>query len=147
MGFDAGMAMITAEPEFYRKLIPLFMTSPEARPIRERTEAGFLTLMTANLAAARDDHQLAAWAEPRIVAGHMWAQYMAAYLTWGVGETDLAGFRVLALSGICHVLAGVTCGLFHDEVGACLESITPKVLALPLRHVKESSHARSADHD
>src|SRR5262245_33997697 len=41
LGFDTGMAMIADAPDFYRRLIPLFMTSPEAQPIRVRTEVGF----------------------------------------------------------------------------------------------------------
>lgn len=145
LGFEAGMAMVADAPDFYRRLIPLFMTSPEARPIRHRTEAGFVALMTGNLSAARDDGQLAAWAEPRTVACHMWAQYMAAFLTWGIGETDLDGFRTLALSGICHVLAAVTRGPFADEVGACLERVAPAMRALTLPQPMEAAHVRSAD--
>src|SRR5690349_19462649 len=49
LGFDAGMSMIADAPDFYRRLIPLFMTSPEARPIRHRIEAGFIAIMTGNL--------------------------------------------------------------------------------------------------
>ncbi len=142
LGFDAGMAMIADAPDFYRRLIPLFMTSAEARPIRARTELGFHALMTANLTAARDAGELVAWAEPRVVAGHMWAQYMAAFLHWGVGECDLDGFRTIALSGICHVLLGVTRGRFAEEVEACARSIAPHIAALTEGN-QEARHARS----
>ncbi len=146
LGFDAGMTMIADAPDFYRRLIPLFMTSPEARPIRMRTELGFLALMTANLTAARDAGQLAEWAEPRVVAGHMFAQYMAAFLHWGVGEVDLDGFRTLALSGICHLLLGVARGRFAEEVAARARELTPRVAALAdTRPTQEAPHARSAD--
>lgn len=145
LGFEAGMAMVADAPDFYRRLIPLFMTSPEARAIRHRTEGGFLALMTANLTAARDEGQLVAWAEPAVVAGHMWAQYMAAFLTWGIGEADFAGFRTLAWSGICHVLVGVARGPFGDEVTACVRTLAPAVLARSIPDPEEVSHARSAD--
>jgi hypothetical protein len=102
--------------------------------------------MTANLTAARDAGELVAWAEPRVVAGHMWAQYMAAFLHWGVGECDLDGFRTIALSGICHVLLGVTRGRFADEVEVCARSIAPHIAALhpSVRGNQEARHARSA---
>jgi AcrR family transcriptional regulator len=145
IGFDAGMTMIAEAPDFYRRLIPLFMTSPEAQPIRHRTEAGFHMLMTANLTAARDAGQLATWAEPRVVAGHMWGQYMAAFLHWGVGGCDLDEFRIIALSGICHILLGVARGRFADEVEAKLRELAPRVAALPTHPLQETRHASSDD--
>lgn len=141
IGFDMGMTMIAEAPDFYRRLIPLFMTSPEAQAIRHRTEAGFHALMTANLTAARDAGQLAPWAEPRVVAGHMWAQYMAAFLHWGIGECDLDGFRTIALSGICHLLLGVARGRFAGEVEAQLHAIAPRIAALAAHPQKEARHA------
>jgi AcrR family transcriptional regulator len=141
IGFDAGMAMIADAPDFYRRLIPLFMTSPDAQPIRHRTEAGFHALMTANLAAARDARQLAPWAEPRVVAGHMWGQYMAAFLHWGTGGCDLDGFRIIALSGICHILIGVARGRFADEVEAKLHELAPLIAALPSQLLQEAHRA------
>lgn len=147
IGFDTGMAMIADAPDFYRRLIPLFMTSPEAQPIRHRTELGFLALMTANLAAARDAGQLASWANPRVVAGHMWAQYMAAFLHWGIGECSLEEFRTIALSGICHLLLGAARGRFAEEVNATLRELAPQMAALSDVHRpgKEARHARSSD--
>ena len=82
IGFDAGMAMIADAPDFYRRLIPLFMTSPEAQPIRHRTELGFLALMTANLTAARDAGQLVSWADPRIFWPHAAMLAVALGIVW-----------------------------------------------------------------
>jgi AcrR family transcriptional regulator len=147
LGFDTGMAMIADAPDFYRRLIPLFMTSQEAKPIRLRTELGFLTLMTGNLTAARDAGQLQPWADPRVVAGHMWAQYMAAFLHWGIGECSLEEFRTVALSGICHLLLGVARGRFAEEVSATLRELAPQMAALADVHRsrQEARHARSHD--
>ncbi|HUQ07289.1 MAG TPA: TetR/AcrR family transcriptional regulator [Kofleriaceae bacterium] len=151
IGFDAGMAMIADAPEFYRKLIPLFMTSPDAQPIRHRTELGFVALMTANLMAAREARQLAEWADPRVVAGHMWAQYMAAFLHWGTGGCSLEDFRTIALSGICHLLLGAARGRFAEEVSATLRELAPHMAALAdaTSRTQEPHHARtrSADSD
>lgn len=148
LGFDTGMAMIADAPDFYRRLIPLFMISPEAQPIRQRTELGFVTLMTANLTAARDAGQLAAWADPRVVAGHMWAQYMAAFLHWGTGGCSLEEFRTIALSGICHLLLGVARGRFAEEIDATLQELAPPMAALADRGAsplaKEPRHARAS---
>lgn len=146
IGFDTGMAMIADAPDFYRRLIPLFMTSQEAQPIRHRTELGFLTLMTANLTAARDAGQLQPWADPRVVAGHMWAQYMAAFLHWGIGECSLEEFRTIALSGICHLLLGVARGRFAEEVNATLRELAPQMAALADLHRprQEPRHARTS---
>lgn len=149
LGFDTGMAMIADAPDFYRRLIPLFMTSPEAQPIRQRTELGFVALMTANLTAARDAGQLAAWADPRVVAGHMWAQYMAAFLHWGTGGCSLEEFRTIALSGICHLLLGVARGRFAEEVNSTLHALAPHMAAIADRetpaHDQEPRHARTSD--
>ena len=147
IGFETGMAMIGDAPDFYRRLIPLFMTSPEAQPIRHRTELGFLALMTANLTAAKDAGQLASWTDPRIVAGHMWAQYMAAFLHWGIGECELEDFHTIALSGICHLLLGVARGRFAEEVDAKLRELAPRMAALADVHrsSQETRHARTSD--
>jgi AcrR family transcriptional regulator len=126
--FEAGMGVVGEAPEFYRRLMRLFLTSPEARAIRQRTEDGYIAIMASNLGAAKAAGQLADWAEPISVARHMFALYMSAFLAWGIGELDFEGFRVTALSGICHLLLGVTRGAFAEEAEATLRG-----LVLPAR--------------
>lgn len=104
--------MIGEAPAFFRAVIRMVFTSPETAPMRHRAEDAYIAIMAENLAAAKRAGQLADWAEPVIVARHMFAQYSACFLGWGMGELDLPSFRVAALSGICHLLIGVARGSF-----------------------------------
>jgi len=121
--FEAVMRFVEEEPAFFRAIMQMFLTSPETTPMRRLTEDAFIAIMTANLDAAKRAGQLADWARPPIVARHMFAQYMAAFLAWGVGDLDIASFRTAALSGLCHLLAGVARGPFAAEVEARIREI------------------------
>jgi AcrR family transcriptional regulator len=121
--FEAGMQMIEEAPEFHRAVMRMFLTSPETAPMRRRTEDGFIAIMAANLVAAQRAGQLADWAQPAIVARHMFGQYMSVFLAWGIGELDLPSFRAAAQSGICHILIGVARGPFAAEVEAKLREL------------------------
>jgi AcrR family transcriptional regulator len=120
--FDAGMRLVEDAPEFYRAVMQMFLTSPETADMRRRIEDGYVAIMAGNLTAAKEAGQLADWAEPPVVARHMFALYMATFLAWGVGELDLVEFRTAALSGVCHLLAGVARGPFAKDVEAKLRS-------------------------
>ena len=121
--FDAGMELIAEAPEFYRAVTQMAMTSPETAPMRQRAVDAYVAIMAGNLAAAKQVDQLAAWAEPEIVARHMYAQFMACFLSWSVGELDWNTFRAAALSGICHILLGVVRGAFADDVLAFIHAL------------------------
>jgi AcrR family transcriptional regulator len=127
--FEAGMRVVTDAPDFYRQLMRLFLTSPEACAMRRRTEEGYIAIMASNLGAAKAAGQLAEWAEPARVARHMFGLYMSAFLAWGMDELDLEGFHQTALSGICHLLIGVARGPFAEEVQACLERLRSRPAA------------------
>lgn len=143
--FEMGMRVIEDAPEFFRAAMRMFMTSPETAPMRRRAEEGYIAIMAANLEAARRAGQLADWAEPVIVARHMFALYMSCFLAWGVGELDLPSFRAAALSGICHLLIGVARGPFALEVEARIRELSR---AAPLQHFKEVGHVpRGSDGD
>jgi hypothetical protein len=86
--------------------------------------------MEANLRAAKAAGQLAEWSDPATVAHHMFSHHMAGFLAWGLGQIDLPTFRAHTLSGICHLLAGVTRGPFQAEVISTLRS------------TQEAAHAR-----
>jgi AcrR family transcriptional regulator len=136
--FEAGMRIIEDAPEFFRAVIQMFLTSPATDEVRRRTELGFIAVMEANLRAAKAAGQLAEWAEPAIVARHMFALHMASFLAWGIGQIDLATFRAAAMSGVCHLLAGVARGPFADEVEARIRAIRPELDAYI---TKEVTHA------
>jgi AcrR family transcriptional regulator len=123
MGFELGMQMIAEAPEFFRAVLRMALTSPESSPMRRRAEEGFIAIMVGNLAAAKAAGQLAEWAEPDVVARHMFAHYMAVFLSWSLGELDLATFRLAALSGVCHLLIGVARGAFHADVESRLREV------------------------
>jgi AcrR family transcriptional regulator len=142
--FEAGMQQIEEAPEFHRAVMHMAMTSPETAPMRRRAEEGYIAIMAGNLAAAKQAGQLASWAEPMIVARHMFAQYMACFLAWGLGEVDLATFRACALSGIAHILIGVARGEFAEEVEASLRNLSRDSA---LQHFMEVRHVASRAHD
>ncbi len=118
--FETGMRLVETAPDLYRAVMHMFLTSPESAPMRHRLEEGYIAIMAMNLTAAKAAGQLAAWANPDTVARHMFAQYMAAFLAWGIGELDTPSFRLAALSGLCHILAGPARGPFAEEVEAKL---------------------------
>jgi AcrR family transcriptional regulator len=140
--FETGMSLIEEAPEFYRAVMRMFMTSPETDAMRRRVEEGYIAIMTGNLSAAKAAGQLADWAQPAVVARHMFALYMASFLAWGMGELDLASFRAAALSGCCHLLAGVARGPFAADVEARIREL-PSFPGRP----QESPHATSRTRD
>ena len=135
--FDAGMKILEASPAFFRAVIQMFLTSPETGEVRERVELGFVKIMEANLRAAKAAGQLADWAEPAIVARHMYTQQVAGFLGWGLGQVDFATFRAGTVSACAHILAGVARGAFAAEVEAQI-----KHLSTPLRHLIAQEEAR-----
>lgn len=126
--FEMGMRMVEDAPDFYRACMQMFLTSPETTDMRRRIEDGYIAIMASNLTAAKAAGQLADWAEPEIVARHMFAAYISCLIGWGVGDLDLPTFRAAALSGVCHLLAGVARGPFHTEVEARLRTL-PKTFS------------------
>ena len=121
--FEAGMDMIEEQPAFFRAVMHMFLTSPESGDMRRASEAGYIAIMAANLAAAKQAGQFAEWAEPEVVARHMYGLYISIFLAWAADELDMKSFRTAALSGICHLLVGVTLGAFHDEALARLQKL------------------------
>ena len=122
-GFEAGMHIVEAQPELFRAALTMFLTSPEMAATRRRIEDGYIMVMAGTLSAAKAAGQLADWAEPAIVARHMFAQYIAIFMSWGIGDLDVPTFRLAAVSGVCHLLAGVARGQFATDVEAKLRSI------------------------
>ena len=136
--FEAGMDMIEEQPAFFRAVMQMFLTSAESGDRRRASEAGYIAIMTANLRAAKAAGQFAAWAEPEVVARHMYGLYVSIFLAWAADELDMKAFRTAALSGICHLLVGVTLGPFHDEALARLQQLYQEA---PLHNPKEVRHA------
>jgi AcrR family transcriptional regulator len=137
--FEAGMRMVEESPAFYRACMQMFLTSPETAEMRLRIEEGYIMLMASNLAAAKAAGQLADWAQPDIVARHMFAQYISVLIAWGVGDIDLPTFRVAALSGICHLLAGVARGPFAADVEATIRKLPTQYTHPAVRSAKRRS--------
>jgi AcrR family transcriptional regulator len=121
--FETGMRLVEAAPDLYRAVMQMFLTSPETADMRRRLEDGYIAIMASNLSAAKAAGQLADWAEPAVIARHMFSLYMSAFLAWGIGELDLVAFRAAALSGVCHLLIGPARGPFAAEVEAKLRSL------------------------
>ena len=146
-GFEAGMDMIEEQPAFFRAVMQMFFTSPESADMRRNTEVGYIAIMASYLRAAKQAGQLAEWAEPEVVARHMYGLYISWFLAWAADELDMKGFRAAAESGVCHLLMGVTRGPFAVEVEARLKKLYRES---PLPNPKEVRHAaksRRADDD
>lgn len=126
--FEAGTRMVEDQPDFYRECMHMFLTSTETAEMRHRIEDGYIALMASNLAAAKAAGQLADWAQPEIVARHMFALYISILIAWGLGEVDLPTFRIAAQSGMCHLLAGVARGPFAADVEAKLRTLPTEYL-------------------
>ena len=125
--FEAGMRLVEESPEFFRACMRMFFTSPASDEMRRRTNQAYIAIMTANLSAAKAAGQLAEWAEPGVVAQHLFALYMSAFMAWGIGELDFATFRATALSGACHLLAGVARGKFATDVEARIRQLSRSI--------------------
>lgn len=121
--FEMGMRLVEDSPDLYRACMQMFLTSPDTADMRHRIEDAYVAIMAGNLTAAKAAGQLADWAQPDIAARHMFAAYSAAMIGWGIGEFDLPTFRLAALSGVCHVLAGVARGAFLADVEAKLRTL------------------------
>ena len=122
-----------------RAAMQMFLGSPQMTPVRRRVEEAFIAIMAGNLGAAKAAGQLADWAQPTIVARHMFASYMAMFISWAVDELDMPAFRAAAASGMCHILIGVARGDFARDVEAELRSLASEPALQPYleaRHVQ-----------
>ncbi len=138
--FEAGHRLIEDSPEFFRAVTRMFLTSPESGAMRRRADEGFIAIMRANLAAAKAAGQLADWADPDTVARHGLMLYNANFLRWAIGEIDLAEFRAIGTSAMCHLLVGVARGAYAADIEATLRSLPPLAVT-----PKESADARTRD--
>lgn len=132
VGFEAGTRAIEDQPEFYRQCMFMFLTSPETAEMRRRVEDAHIAVMAANLSAAKAAGQLADWADPTILARHMFALYSSILIAWGLGEIDMPMFRTAALSGVCHLLVGAARGAFAADVEAKLRTLPTQFSHAPL---------------
>ena len=108
--FEAGMDLIEQQPEFFRAVMHMFLTSPDTAPLRRRSEEVYIAIVATNLRAAQEAGQVLEWVEPEVIARHVHGLYTSCFLAWGSGELDMPSFRTAALSAICHLLLGVTRG-------------------------------------
>ncbi len=143
--FEAGMDLIAEQPAFFRAVMRMFLTSPETDEMRRRSEEAYIAIIAGNLRAAQKAGQLLDWVDPQIVARHMHAQYMACFLAWGIGEIDFPSFRVAALSGICHLLIGVTRGAFAAEAQARLRELYRDSALNQFKEPRHASRSRTRD--
>ncbi len=138
--FDAGQRLIEESPEFFRAVTQMFLTSPESGEMRRRADEAFIAILRTNLAAAKAAGQLADWADPDTVARHGLMLYNANFLRWAIGEIDLAEFRAIGTSAMCHLLVGVARGAYAADLEAVLRSLPPLAVK-----PKETADARSHD--
>ena len=143
IAFETGMRFIEEAPEFFRAVNQVLVTSAATVDMRSKIEQAFVAIMRANLIAAKRAGQLVAWAEPTIVAHHLFGVHTATSLAWSLGQIDFAMFRVASESGMCHVLTGVATGPFHAEVTARIRELMKTAPASRL--IQEESDATSRD--
>jgi hypothetical protein len=136
------MDQIEEQPAFFRAVMQMFLTSPESGELRRRSEDGYIAIMASNLRAAKEAGQLADWAEPEVVARHMYGLYVSIFLAWAAGEYDFPSFREAALSGVCHLLMGVTRGPFAAEVEARLKKLYRESALHKPKEVRHAAKSR-----
>src|SRR4029079_67289 len=102
---------------------------------------GYMAIMAGNLSAAKAAGQLADWAEPAVGARHLFALYMPPLLACGRGGLALPVSRAAALSGCCHLLAGVARGQFAADVEARIREL-PKLVIRSQEPPHAASHSR-----
>ena len=139
--FDTGMRLIEDSPEFFRAVTRMFLTSPDSAPLRQRADTVSAAVMRDTLASAQRAGEIHAWVDLDTVTMHAMALYNSWYLRWALGEIDLPAFRAMASSGMLHLLLGVACGKYADEVATALRML-PRFSATPAREVPD---ARSND--
>ena len=66
--------------------------------------------MAGVLAAGQHDGELEAWADPRALAGLLFASYVAVMLKWAAGELDDARLAPTVSYGLAAILLGVARG-------------------------------------
>ena len=143
--FEAGMDLIEEQPAFFRAVMHMFLTSPESGDMRRRSEDGYIAIMMSNLRAAKQAGQLAEWAEPEVVARHMYGLYVSCFLAWAANELDMKAFRATAASGMCHLLIGVTRGPFAVEVEARLKKLYREMPVHKPEEVRHAAKSKSRD--
>jgi AcrR family transcriptional regulator len=143
--FEGVMDSVLEQPAFFRAVMTMFLTSPESGDMRRRSEDGFIAIMTANLVAAQKADQVVEWVEPALVARHMYGQYSSCFMAWAIDELDDDRFRAAAMSGICHLLVGITRGPFHAETEARLKKLHRESAHLLAKETRHAAKSRSAD--
>jgi AcrR family transcriptional regulator len=138
--FEAGMQRIAEAPELYRAIMRMAIASPASGPMRQRAEEAFIAIMAGNLGAAKQVGQVVEWAEPRIVARHMFAQHSACFMAWALGEIDFPTFRAASLSGTLHFLIGITRGPFLAEVEERMRTVMRDASLQQFLEVRNASH-------
>ena len=108
--FEAANGDLLTAPAYSRKLIELFLVSPEMEPLRHETEERFVSLMSGQLAEAQARGEIVDWADPVAVARREYAHYISTMILWAKGDLDAAGFRAVAQHGMCLLLLGIARG-------------------------------------
>lgn len=104
---QAGLRNLVAVPGYYRELVHVMLSSPEANELRRPIEDQYAALMAANLRAGQADGELADWFDADILARQMFFTLMMVVLGWARGEVDDAGLQDVAIYGQCMLLIGV----------------------------------------
>ena len=119
---DAGTRDLFAVPAYSRELIHVFLVSEETRAIRRAIADRYIALMTDVLRAGQAAGELAAWAEPTVVATRMFAHYVHAMIEWANGELDDRAFRASTELGMALMLLGLARGGAARTLAACIEA-------------------------
>jgi AcrR family transcriptional regulator len=107
---QSGLRAVLALPDYYRQLVHLMLTAPDADEQRHRIEDQYIALMAANLRAGQEAGELADWFDAELLARQMFATFMMVILGWAKGDLDDDGLRQVAVYGQGMLLLGVARG-------------------------------------
>ena len=108
--YQAGARVVGDMPDYYKRLLQVLVTSPEAQTTRVDVEAGFIDMMAAVLADGQRDGLLAGWVDPAALSREMWSRYVIALGRWALGDLPAERFLDTTVFGMSLTLLGVARG-------------------------------------
>lgn len=107
---------VAREPSYHRSLIEAFAGARETGPLQVALTVELSEALSGALAEMQGDGHLEAWADCRLMAGHMTAACISASVVWamgGLGDDALGASMVYAA---CMMLLGVAIGPARREI-------------------------------
>jgi AcrR family transcriptional regulator len=101
---------MTRQSAYHRSLIEAFAVARETGPVQGQLVADLTAAFGAELAAMREQGELAAWVDPALLAGQLTAACVSASVSWARGGLSDAGLRLAMTHAASLLVLGVSAG-------------------------------------